>query len=309
MSSSPNDVATIRLPSHSEPGPAQRIGLIAGWGDFPLLFARRLHELGYEVYCVGVEGHYNPQIAAYCKELKSFGIGQMGAQVRFLRRHGVQTAAMAGKIFKTLLFQRWALWRHRPDWLTARHFFHHFFTGRKNRNDDSLLLAVTALFRQNGITMLPATSIAPELLVKEGLLTSRSLAPHQWRDISFGWQLAKEMGRLDIGQSVAVKGRAVLAVEAIEGTDECIRRAGQLCPAGGFVVVKVAKPNQDMRFDVPTVGLGTIQTMRSVGAKLLAIEAGRTIILNPEEMLALANSAGISVIAVDEASLQRQAAA
>jgi DUF1009 family protein len=100
-----------------------------------------------------------------------------------------------------------------------------------------------------------------------------------------------------------------LAVEAIEGTDESIRRAGQLCPAGGFVVVKVAKPNQDMRFDVPTVGLGTIQTMRSVGAKLLAIEAGRTIILNPDEMLALANSAGISVIAVNEASLQRQAAA
>jgi DUF1009 family protein len=114
---------------------------------------------------------------------------------------------------------------------------------------------------------------------------------------------------LDIGQSVAVKGRAVLAVEAIEGTDECIRRAGQLCPAGGFVVVKVAKPNQDMRFDVPTVGLGTIQTMRAVGAKLLAVESGRTIILNPEEMLALANSAGISVIAVNEASLQRQAAA
>jgi DUF1009 family protein len=193
--------------------------------------------------------------------------------------------------------------------LTARHFFHHFFTGRKNRNDDSLLLAVTALFRQNGITMLPATSIAPELLVQDGLLTTRPLTPHQWRDISFGWHLAKEMGRLDIGQSVAVKGRAVLAVEAIEGTDECIRRAGQLCPAGGFVVVKVAKPNQDMRFDVPTVGLGTIQTMRAVGAKLLAVESGRTIILNPEEMLALANSAGLSVIAVNEASLQRQAAA
>lgn len=309
MSIQPIETVPLRLPSPTEPPAARRIGLIAGWGDFPLLFAQRLHALGYEVYCVGVAGHYNPEIASYCRELKAFGIGQMGAQVRFFHRHRVETAAMAGKIYKTLLFQRWALLKHRPDWLTARHFFHHFFTGRKNRNDDSLLLTVTALFREHGITMLPATSIAPELLVKEGLLTNRPLSPHQWRDIAFGWQLAKEMGRLDIGQSVAVKGRAVLAVEAIEGTDECIRRAGQLCPAGGFVVVKVAKPNQDMRFDVPTVGLGTIQTMRAVGAKLLAIESGRTIILNPDEMLALASNSGISVVAVNETSLARQAAA
>ncbi len=286
-----------------------RIGLIAGWGDFPLVFARRCHELGYEVYCVGVAGHYNPEIARYCKVLKVFGLGRMGAQIRFLRRHGVERAAMAGKIFKTLLFQRWALLKHRPDWTTLRHFFHHFFTGRKNRNDDALLLAVTSLYRNHGITMLPATTIAPDLLVSDGLLTSRPISTQQWRDIAFGWELAKEMGRLDIGQSVAVKGRAVLAVEAIEGTDECIRRAGQLCPAGGFAVVKVAKPNQDMRFDVPTVGLGTIQTMRAAGAKLLAIESGKTIILNPEEMLALANSVGISVVAVSEASLQQQAAA
>ena len=155
--------------------------------------------------------------------------------------------------------------------------------------------------------MLPATTLAPELLVRDGLLTGRPITSHQWRDIAFGWHLAKEMGRLDIGQSVAVKGRAVLAVEAIEGTDECIRRAGQLCPAGGFTVVKVAKPSQDMRFDVPTVGLGTIQTMRAVGARVLAIESEKTIILNPDEMLALANSAGISVIAVNQDSLQQQA--
>ena len=285
----------------------KRIGLIAGWGDFPMLLAKRLHELGYEIYCVGVAGHYNPEIEQYCKVLKSFGLGRMGAQVRFLRRHGVQSAAMAGKIFKTLLFKRWALLRHRPDWLTMRHFFHHFVSGRKNRNDDSLLLAVTGLFRQHGITMLPATTLAPELLVRDGLLTGRPITSLQWRDIAFGWHLAKEMGRLDIGQSVAVKGRAVLAVEAIEGTDECIRRAGQLCPAGGFTVVKVAKPSQDMRFDVPTVGLGTIQTMRAVGARVLAIESEKTIILNPDEMLALANSAGISVIAVNQDSLQQQA--
>jgi DUF1009 family protein len=134
-------------------------------------------------------------------------------------------------------------------------------------------------------------------------LTKRQPTEPQWRDIDYGWHLAKEMGRLDVGQCVAVKGQAVLAIEAIEGTDECIRRAGQLCPAGGFVVVKVAKPNQDMRFDVPTIGVGTIKTMRDAGAKLLAVEAGQTIFLNAHETVALANQYGITLIATDAQEL------
>src|SRR6185503_16752763 len=145
-----------------------------------------------------------------------------------------------------------------PDFCTFKAFFPMFILRRQNRSDDALLKVVVETFAQGGITMAPATDFAPQLLARPGKLTRRAPTAAQWQDIEFGWTLAKEMGRLDIGQSVAVKGRAVIAVEAVEGTDACIRRAGELCPQGGFTVVKVAKPQQDMRFDVPTIGIGTI---------------------------------------------------
>src|SRR5262249_5998227 len=157
-------------------------------------------------------------------------------------------------------------------------FLPHFVLQKKKRNDDALLTAVVETFEQAGIQMAPATDLAPELLAPPGKLTRRAPTDREERDIDFGWLLAKELGRLDIGQSVAVKGCAAIAVEAIEGTDACIRRAGELCEQGGFTVVKVAKPQQDMRFDVPTIGLGTIESMIAAGAKVLAIEARKTIV-------------------------------
>jgi hypothetical protein len=142
------------------------------------------------------------------------------------------------------------------------------------------------------------------LLVKKGRLTRRGPSSVQTDDIRFGWQLAKEMGRLDVGQSVAVKNRAVLAVEAVEGTDQCIRRAGDLCPAGDFTVVKVAKPQQDMRFDVPTVGLGTLESMVAAGARVLAVEADRTILIDREEFLDFANRNKLIIVALERSSLE-----
>jgi hypothetical protein len=144
--------------------------------------------------------------------------------------------------------------------------------------------------------MAPATDFAPQLLAPPGQLTRRAPSASERQDIEFGWTLAKELGRLDIGQSVAVKGRAVIAVEAVEGTDACIRRAGELCPQGGFTVVKVAKPQQDMRFDVPTIGLGTIQSLIAAGAKVLAIEAGKTIVVDRNEVVALADKHGLTIV-------------
>jgi hypothetical protein len=146
--------------------------------------------------------------------------------------------------------------------------------------------------------MAPATDFAPELLAPPGQLTRRGPTASEQRDIEFGWSLAKEMGRLDIGQSVAVKGRAVIAVEALEGTDACIRRSGDLCPQGGFTVVKVAKPQQDMRFDVPTIGIGTIESLIAAKASLLAIEAEKTIIVDQPQVLALANRHGLSIVSL-----------
>jgi DUF1009 family protein len=146
----------------------------------------------------------------------------------------------------------------------------------------------------------PATKYAPELLVKSGQLSERAPTAAQWKDIEFGWKLAKEMGRLDIGQSVVVKNRAAIAIEAIEGTDECIRRAGSLCSSGSFTVVKTAKPQQDMRFDVPTIGVGTLETMLSAGGKVLAVEAGKTILIDEPHFLNFANQHGIAVVSIEE---------
>lgn len=152
-------------------------------------------------------------------------------------------------------------------------------------------------FQSVGLECVSALDLCPELLVREGILTRRRPTTTEEKDIAFGWELAREMGRLDVGQSVMVCDRAVLAVEAIEGTDQAIHRAGLLCPRGGFVVVKVAKPGQDRRFDVPTVGKQTIESMHSAGGRVLAIEAGQTIVLDETETVALADRYGISIAA------------
>jgi DUF1009 family protein len=145
-----------------------------------------------------------------------------------------------------------------------------------------------------------ALDFCPELLVQEGVLTRRSPTAAELKDIEFGWTLAKEMGRLDVGQSVAVEERAALAVEAIEGTDRCIERAGHLCRSGGWTLVKVAKPQQDMRFDVPTIGQSTIENLHKAGARVLAIEASRTIVIDQPEVVALANRYGLSIVALPD---------
>jgi DUF1009 family protein len=154
-----------------------------------------------------------------------------------------------------------------------------------------------AEFEKDGMTFASALDFCPELLVKTGILTQRRLSAPEEADIAFGWEMAKEMGRLDIGQSVCVRERAVLAVEAIEGTDQAILRAGMLCPRGGIVVVKVAKPQQDMRFDVPTIGCTTIESMRQARARVLAIEADKTIVIDQDQTVALADRYGITIVA------------
>ncbi len=292
------------LPVPSGPPLQGPVGIVAGWGDYPLIAARRIASAGHAVFGVGVAGHADPALGKICQAYRTMGLGQIGAYIRFFRRHDVRHAVLAGKIFKSRLFQRGAWFRHFPDLSTIRYFWHQFVTGREARNDDRMLLTITQMFSDHGIKLMPATDFAPDLLIGPGLIAGRFPSAKQLLDVEMGWQLAREMGRLDVGQSVAVKGRAVLAVEAIEGTDECIRRAGQLCPAGGFTVVKVAKPQQDMRFDVPTIGTGTIRTMKEAGGQLLAIESRRTIVLERDEVARLASELGITVYAFDSQALQ-----
>lgn len=276
----------------------KKIGLIAGWGNFPIRVAQSLVAQGYEVTCIAVKGHADPALRDICQSYREFGMGRMGSQVRYLRKAGITQATMAGKIFKTIIFEPLFLLRHCPDLTFWRHFFPVFLTKTRDRKDDTLLMTVTELYASGGIMFAPATDFAPDLLVREGVLTKRKPSEQQMKDIEFGWTMAREMGRLDVGQSVVVKNQAVLAIEAIEGTDACIDRAGQLCKSGGFTVVKTAKPQQDMRFDVPTVGVGTINSIHKGGGKVLAIEAGRTIMIDQKETIDLANKVGVSIIAV-----------
>ncbi len=278
----------------------RKIGLLAAWGRYPIVVAEALKAQGYQVYCLGVKNHADPKLIELCDGFQWQGIAKLGAALRCFRRHGISQATMAGKFHKVMLYQPWLWLKHLPDWAAFRTFYPYFLTTKKDRKDDTLLGVIVDAFASRKITFRPATDYAPELLVKHGNVTKRGLSALQEKDVEFGWQLAKAMGGLDVGQSVVVKRRSVLAVEAIEGTDECIRRAGTLCRSGGFTIVKVAKPQQDMRFDVPTIGLGTLHTMVESGGRVLAIEADRTIILDQSEVAEFANRNKLIIVALSD---------
>jgi DUF1009 family protein len=274
------------------------IGLLAGWGRYPLVVAEALKRRGHRVVGLGVRDHADPALEALCDDFAWIGLGTVGGAIRRLRRLGVRRAVMAGKIHKVTFYQpRWWL-RHRPDWTAMRTYYRHFLTGGKDRKDDSLLSALVETYAAAGICFEPATTFAPELLVQPGQVAGRAPSARRRRDVDFGWKIAKELGGIDVGQTVCVKDQAVLALEAIEGTDACIRRAGELCRQGGFTVVKVAKPRQDMRFDVPTVGVSTLEAIAAAGGRVLAIEAERTILLDAWQFHAEAERLKISVVAL-----------
>jgi hypothetical protein len=277
-----------RVPSET----AQPVGLLACAGRFPIVFAEKARQSGIPVVCLGVPGMADPVLKGICSEFHWLRRLSLGFVIRTLRRGGVSRWTMAGKFHKHWLYRPWRWLHFLPDWRMLR-----FYYSRRRRanNDDSLLLGLIAEFRTAGLDCVSALDLCPELLVREGILTRRRPTEAEERDIAMGWRLAREMGRLDVGQSVMIGERAVLAVEAIEGTDRAIERAGELCSRRGFVVVKVAKPGQDRRFDVPTVGKETIETMHRAGARVLAIEAGQTILLDEAEVIALADRYGIAV--------------
>lgn len=294
-----------RVVSTNLPRPGERIGLLAGWGRFPVVFAETAQKLGYSVQCIGIEGMASEQLKEICDHFRLSPLARIGRAIRCFQKRNVTTAVMAGKVEKRILFHPFLFWQLLPDWRTI-HMWLRYCT--ENKKDDTLLLAVIREFERDGIQFTSALDFCPELLVKHGFLTKRQPTPAQWKDIHFGWEMAKEMGRLDVGQTVVVNDTAVIAVEAIEGTDECIRRAGLLCRRKGMTVVKVAKPQQDMRFDVPTVGVQTIQTMREAGARVLAIESGMTILLDEEAVIRLADKLGIAIVSVKAAELRLRAA-
>jgi len=268
-----------------------RLGIIAGSGAFPFMVARGARRAGCHVTIVGLRGFADPALAAAGDAFHWAGIARAGRWIRLLKRRRASAVILAGAVRKSDMYGRLRLLRLLPD-LTALRIW--FFTVKDKRND-TVLGAVADEFGKHGIVMQDCTRYSAEDMAPEGVLTRGRPGEAQQRDADFGWAIAKEMGRLDIGQSVAVREMEVIAVEAIEGTDGMIERSGGLCARGGWTLIKVAKPNQDMRFDVPTVGVDTITNLARHGARQLVVEAGKTLIIDREAFVAAADKAGIVV--------------
>ena len=278
-----------------------RIGLVAGSGQFPISVAVAARNQGHSVYCIGVLGMASEELDDVCDGFDVVPLGKVGRAIRLFKRQRIDRVVLAGKIDKRVWYKPFHILRIMPDW-RGWHMLWRYV--RANKKDDTFSLALIREFKRDQITFESALNYCPELLVKHGFLTKRKPSPSQWRDIKFGWEMAKEIGRLDIGQTVIVKDTAVIAVEAIEGTDQTIRRAGELCERGGFSVVKVAKPQQDMRFDVPAIGVQTIQSIHEAGGRVLAIESGMTIVLDQDEVIDRANKLGLAIVSLNAEELK-----
>lgn len=288
------------------------LGIVAGWGQFPVELAEAARDQGRVVVVAGIKQHADEKLKQLADVYAEFGVAKLGAQLQFLRRNGVQDVLLAGKLFKDrILLHGWGWIGLLPDWTCLKTLSKSFVTARADQRDDTILSAVVGAFQSRGMHVLAASDVAPQLMAEEGVLTRRAPNRRETLDIQFGWSIARQMGRLDIGQSIIVRDRTVLGVEAIEGTDALIARMAALCPRGGFTLVKVAKPQQDMRFDVPTIGLRTIEQLHRAGGTAIAIEAGKTIFVDREATLGRANQLGIAIaslraLAVENADLSNQ---
>jgi UDP-2,3-diacylglucosamine hydrolase len=264
----------------------KKIGLIAGMGELPIAIADQAKAQGYTVIAMALEPLAEKILASHVDEIKWINVGKFGKLIDSLKKYGLKEVIMAGKVSKTLLYKS----KITPDLRAVKLLF-----SLKDRKDDSILLAIAQELADEGIELLDITLFSTGLLMPEGVLTKNKPSEDERKDIEFGWRIAKEIGRLDIGQTVVVKNQAVMAVEAIEGTDEAIKRGGKLAGKGA-VVIKVSKPNQDMRFDVPTIGLQTLTAMQEVNARVLCVEAEKSLILNKDKLLEEAKISGISLV-------------
>lgn len=262
------------------------LGVISGMGELPKVVSMEAKSKGYYVVAVALEPLADKRISSYADEMRAVNVGKLGEIIDTLKKAGAKDVVMAGKVPKSLLYKS----KITPDLRAIKLLF-----TLKDRRDDSIMLAITKEMEKEGLQVLNTTDFCSSALTPEGVLTEKGLSDEEWRDIRFGWVIAKEMGRLDIGQTVVVKNQAIMAVEAIEGTDEAIKRGGYYAGEGA-VVVKVSKPDQDMRFDVPVVGMDTLKAMIDVKARVLALEARKTIILQREQLLKEANEAGITIL-------------
>lgn len=265
----------------------KKVGLLAGVGRLPVEFARAASGMGITVIAISVVPGVDADLAKYAAKSHVISAGELDKIIAVLKEEGVREVTMLGKVTKELIFSGKVALDFRIQRLLA---------GLKDHSDDTIMLAFVQEFATEGIGVLDQTALIRSLMPGPGILTHRSPTEAEETDMEFGMAMAKQIGALDIGQTVVVKNKAVMAVEAIEGTDACIRRGGAL-GRGGVTVAKTAKPGQDLRFDVPSVGPDTICAMIESGGAALVIEAGKTLMVNREKVLALANEHGITIVA------------
>lgn len=265
--------------------PERTIGIIAGKSQFPILFARAARAQGYRVVAVAHRGETLSELESEVDEITWIQLGKLGKLIKAFKQAGVSQAVMAGGVTKTRMFAD-----VRPD-LKALGLMKKI----RHMADDGILRTFADYLSEQGIEVLPSHVLVPELLATEGVYTQRGPSEEEQEDAEVGWSVAADLGRLDIGQCVVVRGRAVVAVEAIEGTDACIKRGGELARERA-VVVKRCKPSQDERFDLPSVGAVTVETMSSVKASCLLVEAGRTLFFDQERAIEIAEQNDICIM-------------
>ena len=268
----------------------ERYGLIAGNGRFPFLVLDAARAQGIDMVVAAIKEETFPEIAGHAAEVHWVSVGELGRLIETFRGAGITKAVMAGQVRHAQIFGGEA----EPDAAMLR-----LLSRLAQKNTDSLIGAVADLLAEAGITLVDSTLFLRPLLASPGVLTCRAPSPEEAADIEYGRYVAKEIARLDLGQTIVVKDKAVVAVEAMEGTDATLRRAGGLSAGGPLTVVKVSKPGQDMRFDVPVIGLATVRTMIEAHATALAIDAGKTLLFDRDDLLALADRSGVAIVAFE----------
>ena len=268
-------------------------GLIAGNGRFPFLVLEGARSQGIEMAVIALKEEAAPELERSAKRLHWVSLGELSKAIDLMHQEGVTQAVMAGQVKHNKIFSA-----IRPDWKLAKLLF-----SLPRKNTDALIGAVARVLEGEGIRLVDSTIFLKPLVPEPGVLTRRAPNEHEAEDIAYGIGVARQIAGMDIGQTVVISDRACVAVEAMEGTDEAIARAARITGGKPLVVVKVSKPGQDMRFDVPVVGLPTIEQMKSAGATALAVDAGRTLLFDREKLIELADASGIAIEAVPAAAM------
>ena len=272
------------------------MGLIAGEGQLPLLVARGMKAAGHRVCCVAFRGHYEPELPDYCDEFRPVGLYRIGSWSRLLRRWGASEAVMVGRVAKTRMHDPFRLIRELPDWRAAVLWYRRL---RHDRRDQAVLAAVIDELDRGGIRLMDSTTYIPDQLASTGVMGTVQPTAQQEADIAFAWPLLSQTSQLDIGQSMAVRERDIIAVEAVEGTDRMTKRAGELCRAKGWSLLKTSPADHDRRADVPSIGISTVHALAEAGGGCIALGTGRVILIDKDAVLRAADEAGIAILGVD----------